>query len=248
MYPTLPILKHAQVQTLSSEMDHSPEAYCLISSLCAFVLIQPGVGTSAVSVDDEAATQARQSTTLVLLEDILKVRKSWDYIDSPSTNAAVVSFFLFGCYFSLDKHGLAWYFLREATTLVQIMGMHEETAYYAKNFEDTVHKRNIFWLLFVTERAYALQRHRPLSLQATIELPTADGSDTAIAGFLYLIELFSPFDDTFIGLWNKSRNDCSTAWLARMQRQLSESLPADLPTTASQAADLRTTQQVGATF
>ncbi|KAL9113352.1 MAG: hypothetical protein Q9227_002393 [Pyrenula ochraceoflavens] len=239
MYPTLPILRHAQVQKLAGEMDRSSEAYCLISSLCAFVLIQPGMGTS----DDEAAIQSRQSTTMLLLEDILHVRKGCDYIDPPSTNAAVISFFLFGCYFSLDKHNMAWYFLREATTLVQIMGMHEETAYFTKDITEKFLKRNLFWLLFVTERAYALQRHRPLSLQATIELPMIEETDTAIAGFLYLIELFSPFDDTFIGLWNKSRNDCSSTWLAQMQERLFQALPHDLPTTDGQAADLRITQQ-----
>lgn len=93
-------------------------------------------------------------------------------------------------------------------------------------------------------RAYALQKHRPLTLHATIGLPTVDqDSSNSIAGFVYLVNLYRPFDDTFIGLWNKSRNDCSTFWLAQLQQQLTEALPAVLQTTESQAADLRTSQQ-----
>ena len=58
-----------------------------------------------------------------------------------------------------------------------------------------------------------------------------------------MVNLYRPFDDTFIGLWNKSRTDCSPFTLARLQQQLTEALPPVLNTTQSQAADLRTSQQ-----
>ena len=93
-------------------------------------------------------------------------------------------------------------------------------------------------------RAYALQKHRPLTLHATIGLPTVDqDSSNSIAGFIHLVNLYRPFDDTFIGLWNKSRTDCDGFRLAQLQQQLTEALPAFLNTTESQAADLRTSQQ-----
>ena len=47
----------------------------------------------------------------------------------------------------------------------------------------------------------------------------------------------------FIGLWNKSRTDCTTFFLAHLQQELSNALPEYLNTTESQAADLRTSQQ-----
>lgn len=244
MYPTLPILERQQLGNLVRDIDHSQEAFCLVSSMCAFVLIQPGMGMTGDANEDDPALQARQHTAEVLLADVIRVRKCYEYIESPSTDTIVVSFFLFGSFFSLDKHTIAWYFLREATTLAQNVGMMEESAYFTGGVEEMARRRKLFWLLFVTERAYALQRHKPLSLHATIELPIADETDRAIAGFLYLIELFRPFDDTFVGLWNKSRNDCSTSLLGQMQKQLKEALPPNMPVTESQEADLRTTQQV----
>lgn len=66
---------------------------------------------------------------------------------------------------------------------------------------------------------------------------------TAITGFRHLVNLFRPFNDVFVGLWNKARHDCSTAWLAQLQQQLTDALPEYLDTTESQAADLRTSQQ-----
>ena len=95
-------------------------------------------------------------------------------------------------------------------------------------------------------RAYALQRRRPLTLHATIKLPTLeeDPVDTiAISGFIRLVKLYHPFDDTFVGLWNKTRSGCSSAWLAMLQKQLVEALPTYLNSTESQAADLKTSQQ-----
>lgn len=93
-------------------------------------------------------------------------------------------------------------------------------------------------------RAYALQKHKPLTLHATIELPFLDLEPRdSITGFYHIVNLYRPFDDTFVGLWNKSRSDCSTLWLAQLQRQLSEALPVYLNTTESQAADLRISQQ-----
>jgi len=97
-------------------------------------------------------------------------------------------------------------------------------------------------------RAYALQRHRPLSLQATITLPTEhdDPSDTQahhLHGFIHLVNLFRPFDEQFVALWNKTRSDCSPSYLAALQKQLSDVLPTYLNTTENQTADLRTSQQ-----
>lgn len=77
-------------------------------------------------------------------------------------------------------------------------------------------------------------------------MPTIDevpSERLEVSGFIYLVNLFKPFDEVFVGLWNKTRADCSTAWLGRLQRQLANALPAQLESTESQAADLRTSQQ-----
>lgn len=65
----------------------------------------------------------------------------------------------------------------------------------------------------------------------------------SVEGFIYLVKLYRPFDDNFIGLWNKTRSDCSTFWLAQLQQQLTRALPIYLSVTESQAVDLRVSQQ-----
>lgn len=91
---------------------------------------------------------------------------------------------------------------------------------------------------------YAIQKHRPVTLAATIELPRVEDDRSASAvGFIYLVNLYHPLDDTFVGLWNKTRSVCSAPWLAQIQKQLTEALPTYLNVTESQGVDLRVSQQ-----
>ncbi|MCJ1428940.1 hypothetical protein MMC29_006851 [Sticta canariensis] len=241
----MPILQAEQLRQWIADMNCSMEAYCLLASLSAFVLIQPGIEIKiGESADGLAGPSNNTALGMMLLDEALRVRKAHDYIENPSVASVMTSFFLFGSYFGLSKHNTAWFHLREATALAQILGMQEESYYLEDFVKDASRKRRLFWLLFVTERAYALQKHRPLTLHATIELPKVDDDPTiSVAGFIYLVQLYRPFDDTFIGLWNKSRSDCSTIWLAQLQQQLTQALPVYLDVAESQAVDLRTSQQ-----
>ncbi len=256
MYPTMPILDRAQLQQQTLEIHQSMETYCLLASLCAFMMIQPGMKLGNTNSGSHPGDNETTTTTgggqddiapgRAMVEEVLRVRKGYDHVDAPSVAAVITSFFLFGSYFCLDKHSTAWYYLREATTLVHMLGMSDEATYHVGDEMDCIRRRRLFWLLFVTERAYALQRHHPLTLTDSIAMPTTDEAPSErleISGFIYLVNLFRPFDEVFVGLWNKARADCSTEWLAQLQRQLTNALPAVLESTESQAADLRVSQQ-----
>lgn len=189
-------------------------------------------------------------------------------IDNPSADAVITAFFLFTCSFGLERHNTAWFYLREATTLAEILGMNDESHYDSSlEMALAIRQRRLFWLLFVTERsihistissritvskltilgrAYALQRHRPLTLHPTIRLPTLHeipSESTTTSGFVHLVSLFRPFDDALIGLWNQTRTNCTLQSLAHMQKQLVNVLPITMKSTETQEADLRTSQQ-----
>ena len=283
----MPILHKKQVDTFLQTMGHSTETRCLVTALCAFMLIQPGIAPHVQTMEEPTPSTTNPKMGAALMDEVVRLRKSYDYIENPTVHTIITSFFLFGSCFGLNKHNAGWCHLREATALAQILGMQDENTYLFSDPLESARNRRLFWLLFVTERfapllfflffflfcpdttseglflildevfsnqghllishqlrAYALQKHRPLTLHATINLPTVDQeTSTSINGFIHLVNIYRPFDDTFIGLWNKSRTDCSTYWLAQLQRQLTEALPAYLDTTESQAADLRTSQQ-----
>jgi hypothetical protein len=210
-------------------------------------MIQPGMtmdikGASGESYDGEPSGR-RYGFATVLIDDVLRVRKGVDYVENPTLLSVQTSFFLYSSYFTLEKQNSCWFYLREAVTLAQMLALNDETAYNRGTAVDNMYKRRTFWLLLLTERAYALERHKPLSLHPTIELPIAEGPEREVTmGFLYLIKLFRCLDDDFMGLWNKVKTGCSTAWLSALQQQLHDVLPPDLQTTQSQAADIKITQ------
>lgn len=151
LYPTMPILHRESLQQASMDIESSVEIYGLFTSLCAFVLIQPGIDVPGLDTNISGIT---------LLEETLRLRKSYDYVEHTTLTTVTTSFLLFGCYFGLNKHNTAWFHLREATTLAQILGMQHESTYQSGCILECSRRRRLFWLLFVTERCLFLGLHR----------------------------------------------------------------------------------------
>ncbi|KIX99404.1 uncharacterized protein Z520_04980 [Fonsecaea multimorphosa CBS 102226] len=237
--------RHQLMDTIGSRTTADAEVYCLAGSLCAFVMVQPGMNLAVApgSHYEGEPPENRYGYASMLLNDVLRVRKSIDYVEFPTLSALQTSFFLFSCYFTLEKQNVCWFHLREAVTLAQLMGMHEESSYLVGDPVENMYKRRMYWLLLVTERAYAMERHRPLSLHPTIGLPLTNEphEEASMSGFLCLIALFRCIDDEFMALWNKVKSECSDTWLSQLQRQVTAAIPPGLKTTESQMADVRVT-------
>ncbi|KAK0727466.1 hypothetical protein B0T26DRAFT_639372 [Lasiosphaeria miniovina] len=245
MYPTMPILHRQRLEQQAMYMDQSLDTYCLLTSLCAFVLLQPGMsipGGDPYSIE----MGANIVSSTLLMEETIRVRKGYDYLDSPTLNSLCTSYFLFGCFFGLDLHDKAWFHLREATTLAHMIGMNDEGTYLQYDPIEKSRRRRLYWLLFVTERAYALQRQRPLTLDANINLPTADDDHTdplshQLGNFISQVNLFRPYDEVLVPLWNKTRKECSPSYLSALQKQLPET-PAHSSNAQAQLSELQINQ------
>jgi hypothetical protein len=158
IYPTQPILHRQKVGETIGKMENSVEAYCLVVSLCSYMLIQPNTKLPAGIVPDAEVPNAHLNLGMTLLDEAIRVRKGYDYIESPGIWSVITSFFFFGAHFCLDKHNTAWFHLREATTLAQIMGMQDENHYSQGDLIETSRRRRLYWLLFITERCVKLER------------------------------------------------------------------------------------------
>ncbi|CAH0017668.1 unnamed protein product [Clonostachys rhizophaga] len=180
------------------------------------------------SAEQQALEMEQNRGAYCLLASLsAKVRKGYEYLDSISLNVLATNFFLFACHYGLESHDRSWYYLREASTMIHLTGMHQEDHYMKHESVEASRRRRLFWLVYATERAYALQRSRPLTLQATINLPTVNDDMTDplahhLNGFLILSNLFKPFDDTFNNTWSKARHNLSPQYLAGMQKQLTD--------------------------
>ena len=248
LYPQAPILDRRQLDQQVLYMEQNPDAYCLMTSLCAFILLQPGMAMPAGDPYNlDMIPGANIVSSQILLEECLRVRKGYEYLDSITLNSLATNFFLFGCFAGQEMHDKAWYHLREATTMIHMAGMDKEEHYLQFDTTESSRRRRLYWLLFSTERAYAIQRQRPITLQATINLPTladdpADPQAHQLDSFLLLVNMFRPFDGAFTAIWNKTRDQFTSQYVNDLQKQL-DSLVRSYACQDSNFHDLSTNQQ-----
>lgn len=205
-YPIMPILDRDHMYASLPHFRNHPDQYGLVTALCAAIVLQPEIlGPSSASEKDDHTNADQLPSCEFFISETYRSRRHCNHIETPTLATVQTSFFLFAALFSTGKDNSAWFYLREAITMLQLQRFHEEETYSAMT--DPQYReycRMTFWLLFITERAYALQRHRPLTLQRSINLPTVSpGPDAKIlSGFLDLVSLFQNIDDTFLTLWN----------------------------------------------
>lgn len=241
-YPITPILDRQQLEAAIPVIASLPEVYALITACAAVMVLSP----DAIVMSDDMVSESHEMPSAdLLLSEALRARALSDYIENPTITTIQTAFFLFSVYFCLAKDTSAWHYLREAITILQSLRWHEEETYTrVLDPQSAILARRIFWVLFITERAYALQRHRPLTLQDSIRLPTVDDNpaeEREIAGLLDLVGLFKNFDTTFLHLWNSSEDASKTAtreYLVLLQQALEQSLPYVSQRTPPQQADL----------
>ncbi|KUJ18823.1 uncharacterized protein LY89DRAFT_696272 [Mollisia scopiformis] len=233
-YPIMPILDQEAVYLTLSVIGDNPEQYALMTALCSVIVLQPEILKSATGEGQPDQMRAISwPSSEFLMKETLRARQFCDHFET---------------LFCLGKDNSAWFYIRESMTMLQILRLHEENAYSnCSGIQYATYCRRTFWLLFITERAYALQRHRPLTLQRTINLPTVDPGPeaTILSGFLDLVSLFQNFDDTFLSLWNLSETDspAPTQSLVQLQDILKFAIPNVSERTEIQQADLLVSRQ-----
>lgn len=148
-----PILDRRQVEQQILYMEQNRDAYCLMTSMCAFVMLQPGMTMPAGDPYNlDMVPGANIISSQLLLEETLRVRKGYEYLEQITVNALATNFFLFGCYYGQEAHEKAWYYLREATTMIQMIGMDKEDYYLQFDISEASRLRRLYWLFYVIER------------------------------------------------------------------------------------------------
>jgi hypothetical protein len=221
MFPIMPILSQSiyldpNLYSNSTSMD--PALYCFLCALCATTIVQLDA-----SIPTPPPLRPGKATDDVFAEECVRERKDYDYI-ATSTLSVMTSFFLFCYHGNHERHERAWYYLQESITLAENLNLDDEAAYSKLNPVDAQWHRRLYWLLFITERAYAVQRRKRTRLTPCVALPTVFESEDGklLNGFVNLANLFSAVDDSFVSAWRGTRRQslCNEAWLLKTQREL----------------------------
>ncbi|KAH6638708.1 hypothetical protein C7974DRAFT_120281, partial [Boeremia exigua] len=109
VYPSQPVLHRQLAQEAIANMDRSIEAYCMIVSLCAYVMIQANMKVQPSLLDrHEMAQMSNFQFGHILLEESARVRRGYDYRENPTPYTVLTSYLYSRCYFGLAKENTAW--------------------------------------------------------------------------------------------------------------------------------------------
>ncbi|CRK35922.1 hypothetical protein BN1708_006845 [Verticillium longisporum] len=136
----------------------------------------------------------------------LRGDSSYDFLEDLSLSAVISSFYLSTSFFEINQSRKSWHYLREALNNAQDLGLQNDSTYYGLSPEDTLCRQRVFWILFVTERSFAILRNKPITFKQTPSLPSTRHSYESPdihAGFLQLVSSYTPLDESFVTAWNE---------------------------------------------
>ncbi|EGR52077.1 amylolytic gene expression activator, partial [Trichoderma reesei QM6a] len=250
LFPIMPVVNDRELLADSLRLDSlSPSRYAFLLSLCAATRIQLKLDNAEEY--DETAVGINTSLDSPLTGEALlgaaeQARLQFNVVDDLSLDTLLTSFFLFAGYGNLEKHTHAWFYLNQAISLALSIGLHSEAAYSNLEESEREIRRRIFWLLFVTERTYALQHRRPVMLRNTISKPQIVDSDCPIVmhDFVNHVRLFELLPCSLYE-WQPHTDGCQPQGVA-LSHAISNKLSAVQPAESvmeSQRFDTLVTQQ-----
>lgn len=188
LYPVWPIVNRDDlVARLHVFADY--ESYVLASSICVATILQLQLSAT----DPSGATLQPES----VIEEIESLRRANDYQEHLSSDALCTSFFLHVAYLHIKKQHTSTLTLREAISVAHLLELHKPSHYEGLSEEEASNELRKIWLLYITERAHALQYDLPctLTLPQNLSTPSADAEPYTLSAFVSLCDMFKALSE-----------------------------------------------------
>ncbi|BCS26789.1 Zn(II)2Cys6 transcription factor [Aspergillus puulaauensis] len=218
MYPVMPLCRPSTlVQWAGRPLELEPNEESMLFALCALVTaFLCGRSESIIGCGEWASASQR------LLEKSLSMRSAYNFIEDGTVLTLLASFFVAVTHFELHNARQSWFYLREAITLAQALGLHTDEFYCGLDYVDAFYCRRIYNILFVTERSFAIARQKPVFLQGPLELLPVPESDAGLEEqpeidleFRQLVRVYSEIGIDFFHFWSRTGSNSSKSWKLR---------------------------------
>ncbi|KAK6063838.1 sucrose utilization protein SUC1-like protein 3 [Seiridium cupressi] len=222
IYPIMPLVHMPTIRnTISRPMTCSEKnlVYAL-SALTSFHMAGKSLAVLGQPSWDEVGR--------FFLDECIYIRQKYDFLEDTSLSVVISSFWLSTSFFEINQSRKSWFYLREALTLAIDIRLHDDSSYVGLSPAETLCRQRVFWILFVTERSFAILRNKPLTLRKTPSLPTMkheyEAADIHV-GFMKLVTSYIPLDESFVAAWNDGSDPgVSAATYLNLQRLLAQPL------------------------
>ncbi|UPL01008.1 hypothetical protein LCI18_011942 [Fusarium solani-melongenae] len=194
LFPIMPVIDGDELLADAARLEELPSSrYALILALCAATRMQFGMDNAPIGAGPEVDMPLEPQLTGEMLIHLAETSlRQYNVIDDTTLDSMLASFFLFASYGNLNNPRHAWFYLNQSISLAQSLDITRETGYHDLPDVEREKRRRVFWLLFVTERTFALQHRRSVMLRSSITKPRTIDSDCPVVmnDFINHIRLF----------------------------------------------------------
>ncbi|KAL6449786.1 SUC1 Probable sucrose utilization protein SUC1 [Candida maltosa Xu316] len=219
-YGIWPVVSVAEISARVAKNDVS--AYALSCAISAAILNQ------IVFISNNGLYCIPEDVKyLNYVSECIRARTYMNYQIRPNLETLLTSFFLHVAEVNKGSKAAGVIYLREAITMAQVIGLHNEATYQSKPIAEAHRMRKVYFMLMVTERFVCIDDLIPVVLENSVKEFSLDDEEYSvlIEGFKQLVRVFAipskAIFDMFIQL-----NDASSmppgasALLNRIQLEL----------------------------
>jgi hypothetical protein len=216
VYPVNPVITEAEVIQCIEKIPTSREA----ASFCyAFAAV-------TINLTRIDGSQEKDEQISSLLDRALGQMDPMGLQSKPTILKAMRSLFFEICLLNLHRNVLAFYYLRDAISMLQMLGA-TDTSHTSHTSHTSSQKQQLqraYWECFVHERYTALTDYHPTCLAPLASLPEPDPSlDAGLEmGWNNIVRTFLLVDEPFISYWVGDRTRIPKEWFERKQVELDD--------------------------
>jgi hypothetical protein len=146
--PMMPVISRMDLlDRLSDDTwlgDRSNRALLFVTT--ALALVHP------LTYEERVQKAAREKQAMMLMNQACQLVAAWDYGCTGSVEKVLTSFLMFGILHELGQSWGARLRLRDAITMGEAMGLHDETIYIGLDSREATRRLNLLYILALTER------------------------------------------------------------------------------------------------
>lgn len=242
VYPVQPILSEDDIREQIDMMDTDKEAYSYVHAF--------GACTLNLSYSGHRRTPEILEAIERLVNESTQSRPRMMRGCKSSIRQCMISLHLHNCFMTMRDSDASFYYMRDAVTLVQMLGIETPNSMSMLPPHDRARLQRLYWETFIHERFLSILDYRQAILRPLQELPEDDPTipPNIQEGFNQIIRLFQLLDVEFLQNWLGHHDSSITpAWIESKQAELDQQL--DKPEgnyaalNSMQKADLVVTKQ-----
>lgn len=239
LYPISPVLDEAELRSYIDRMHSDSDAAALVYAYAALAVL---LLQFSKRWEPDGYKQAAEFLSLAI--DSHKPLR----LDSrPSLARIICCLFIEMGVLSINRKELAFFYLREAISLMLMQGLDQFLGKTADDPTERARRERVYWLCFIHERHLAIEASTAICLDPLPSLPDVaySASSTVGRGWNYIIQTFLVIDRDFVRFWTGDRSSLTAEWIQTKHRQFTDpSWELDVAMLGtSQQADLVITRQ-----